>query len=89
MTQSPPPRAPTGKDLSRAAPAPGGEAAGGAVPPADLPPLRLHWGTRSINRCQADDDGCCAWEGCPQNREGEPWKSGRHCPLDVRNDDDD
>ena len=39
MTQSPPPRAPTGKDLSRAAPAPGGEAAGGVVPPAVMPDL--------------------------------------------------
>lgn len=32
--------------------------------------------------CHADRDGDCDWEGCPQLRDGEPKKSGRHCPLD-------
>jgi len=32
-----------------------------------------------------NSDGDCYWENCPQLRDGEPEKSGRHCPLD---DDD-
>lgn len=28
-------------------------------------------------------DGECWWEKCPQNRDGEPAKSGRGCPLYV------
>jgi hypothetical protein len=32
--------------------------------------------------CHADSDGDCEWEGCPQKRDGEPKKSGRHCPYD-------
>lgn len=52
-----------------------------------LPPLRLHWGQRCINRCQADDDGYCDWPGCPQIRDNEPENSGRHCPLDTDNED--
>lgn len=39
-------------------------------------------------RCHAGQDGDCTWEGCPQLRDGEPMKSGRHCPLDRENDDD-
>lgn len=50
----------------------------------DAPPLRLHWGSRCINRCQADDDDDCQWEGCPQIRDKEPETTGRHCPLDVQ-----
>lgn len=34
-------------------------------------------------RCQAARDGECMWEFCPQLRDGEPEKSGRHCPLDY------
>jgi hypothetical protein len=34
------------------------------------------------NTCHADGDGHCTWEECPQLRDGEPAKSGRHCPLD-------
>jgi hypothetical protein len=33
--------------------------------------------------CHAHSDGDCTWEHCPQLRDGEPEKSGRHCPLDV------
>jgi hypothetical protein len=33
--------------------------------------------------CHADTDGDCTWEGCPQLRDGEPEKTGRHCPLDF------
>lgn len=50
----------------------------------ELPPLKLHWGQRCFTRCQADDDDYCTWEGCPQTRDNEPATSGRHCPLDER-----
>ena len=33
--------------------------------------------------CYADRDGDCNHEGCPQLRDGEPLKTGRHCPLDT------
>lgn len=36
--------------------------------------------------CQAGRDGDCYWKHCPQTRDGEPGKSGRHCPLDHRDD---
>lgn len=32
--------------------------------------------------CRAAKDGDCVWAECPQTRDGEPAKSGRHCPLD-------
>ncbi len=34
------------------------------------------------NRCHSCSDGECFWKDCPQLRDGEPEKSGRHCPLD-------
>jgi hypothetical protein len=34
------------------------------------------------NQCHGHEDGECFWEHCPQLRDGEPRKSGRHCPLD-------
>ncbi len=33
-------------------------------------------------RCQADRDGDCVWTKCPQARDGEPKRTGRHCPID-------
>lgn len=33
-------------------------------------------------RCHAASDGECVWEKCPQLKDGEPKKTGRHCPLD-------
>lgn len=33
--------------------------------------------------CRAGRDGECIWPLCPQLREGEPAKSGRHCPLYI------
>ena len=40
--------------------------------------------TRPGQFCHATrDDGDCVWADCPQNRDGEPAKTGRHCPLDV------
>ena len=38
--------------------------------------------------CRAGSDGDCYWKLCPQERDGEPEKSHRHCPLDTRGDDD-
>lgn len=32
--------------------------------------------------CHAGRDGDCTWKDCPQNRDGEPKRSRRHCPLD-------
>lgn len=34
--------------------------------------------------CHSDRDGDCFWKKCPQNKDGEPHNSGRHCPLDNR-----
>jgi hypothetical protein len=33
--------------------------------------------------CMANRDGDCDWSGCPQIRDGEPRKTGRHCPRDA------
>ena len=38
--------------------------------------------------CHAQRDGDCEWDDCPQLRDGEPMKSGRPCPLDVRDHED-
>lgn len=37
--------------------------------------------------CQSQRDGDCIWQHCPQNRDGEPRKTGRHCPLDIHQDE--
>lgn len=50
---------------------------------ADDPKPRFNMQGRYMTRCQADDDDDCQWEGCPQLRDNEPYKSGRHCPLDA------
>ena len=36
--------------------------------------------------CHAGQDGECNWDKCPQIKDGEPIKTGRHCPLDTRED---
>ena len=36
--------------------------------------------------CHASRDGECYWSECPQERDGEPAKSGRHCPRDTGED---
>jgi hypothetical protein len=51
-----------------------------------LPPLQFDMQARRMTRCQADDDGYCEWSDCPQLREGEPARSGRHCPWDSDGD---
>jgi len=52
-------------------------------------PKKIPW-YKDPNRkgCQAGTDGDCFWDYCPQLRDGEPEKSGRHCPLDTRSEDD-
>jgi|SRR6185436_15923450 len=37
----------------------------------------------TLSICHAAKDGDCNWLLCPQIRDGEPAKSGRHCPLDY------
>ncbi|MGF6963014.1 hypothetical protein OKW43_000019 [Paraburkholderia sp. WC7.3g] len=39
-------------------------------------------------RCHAARDGECSWAHCPQIRDGEPVKSGRHCPHDKHDEDE-
>ena len=39
-------------------------------------------------RCHAARDGDCIWQHCPQLRDGEPAHSGRHCPLDIRDEEE-
>jgi len=39
-------------------------------------------------RCHAGRDGDCIDKRCPQVRDGEPLNSGRHCPLDLMEGDD-
>jgi len=38
---------------------------------------------RNVTGCQAGKDGDCIWNLCPQVRDNEPSRSGRHCPLDF------
>jgi hypothetical protein len=38
-------------------------------------------------RCHAHRDGECSHSMCPQLRDGEPAKSGRHCPIDNWGDE--
>ncbi len=37
--------------------------------------------------CHAGRDGECNWKQCPQNRDGEPGRTGRHCPLDINEEE--
>lgn len=38
---------------------------------------------RNSSACHSGSDGECSWAKCPQARDGEPKRSGRHCPLDL------
>jgi hypothetical protein len=40
-----------------------------------------------ITDCRSASDGDCFWKECPQLRDGEPHKTGRHCPLDIKSED--
>ena len=54
-----------------------------------LPKPRYSLSQHRMTRCQSDDDGMCYDASvCPQLRDGEPKRSGRHCPLDVRERDE-
>lgn len=54
----------------------------------ELPKYSYRPSQRRMTRCQSDDDGYCDWEHCPQLKDNEPYKSGRHCPLDIDEDDE-
>lgn len=41
---------------------------------------------KELTRCAAGRDGDCIHAQCPQLRDGEPERSGRHCPLDTGDD---
>lgn len=41
-----------------------------------------------LDHCAAGRDGDCTHPQCPQNRDGEPMKSNRHCPLDTGSEED-
>ncbi len=41
-----------------------------------------------LRRCAASRDGECGDSRCPQLRDGEPGRTGRHCPLDINRDDE-
>jgi hypothetical protein len=40
------------------------------------------WEAPFTGHCGASKDGECVKSWCPQIRDGEPVRSGRHCPLD-------
>lgn len=46
-------------------------------------PVSYRW-EKPREGCQANRDGDCSWGACPQDLDGEPQKTGRHCPLDKR-----
>lgn len=37
--------------------------------------------------CHAGRDGDCNWPHCPQNRDNEPFATGRHCPIDLHTEE--
>lgn len=41
-----------------------------------------------LGHCRSDCDGDCTWKHCPQLADNEPSTSGRHCPLDIRGEDE-
>lgn len=41
----------------------------------------------TLKGCHANRDGECSWDGCPQLRDNEPHRTGRHCPLDCNEDE--
>lgn len=43
---------------------------------------------KPLTGCAANRDGECFHSQCPQLRDGEPMKSGRHCPLDTQEDEE-
>ena len=37
--------------------------------------------------CHAGRDGDCDAAECPQLRDGEPGRTGRHCPIDIHDEE--
>jgi len=52
--------------------------------PVTDPAHQYYYGEGS--QCHGHEDGECSWKDCPQLRDNEPHKSGRHCPLDNPDD---
>jgi hypothetical protein len=47
----------------------------------------VQWIARQpLTHCAAAMDGDCSHAQCPQRRDGEPDKTGRHCPLDCHDE---
>jgi len=44
--------------------------------------------TKPLTHCQSGKDGECFDKQCPQIRDNEPDKSGRHCPIDFDREGD-
>jgi len=55
--------------------------------PRDANGLILYPPPDKARGCQAGADGECNWSHCPQLRDNEPRATGRHCPLDKRDDE--
>lgn len=45
-------------------------------------------GVAALKLCASTRDGDCEHANCPQFRDGEPAKTGRHCPLDLNGGND-
>jgi hypothetical protein len=56
--------------------------------PAVAGPLDGPVGRLKPERCHAGKDGDCMHQSCPQLRDSEPHKTGRHCPLGIDDSDD-
>lgn len=54
-----------------------------ALEAADSPLPTASRSPSPLRHCAAARDGECLHGQCPQNRDAEPAKSGRHCPLDT------
>lgn len=59
-----------------------------AITPAGRHALKEPTNTTVAETCHADRDGDCHSPNCPQLRDGEPARSGRHCSLDIPEADD-
>lgn len=51
------------------------------APKAPTPASPADGSAPQAHTCRSGADGDCYWTGCPQERDGEPGKSGRSCPL--------
>jgi hypothetical protein len=53
------------------------------------PDARKQPATGTLQTCQSKTDGDCSHSDCPQLRDGEPERTGRHCPLwDLHNSEE-